>query len=172
MGRLTRWIAAQFDGGLTVPGAAIAVLLTVTAIGALLALAGDMLILAACLGATFLVMLAFMFVSTRFTSQPIAVVDTRLEKLTVREQLLTNALCLAWAGAGFLVGAGLVHIWPWPIYGNVLTALVIGVALGVPEILVIRRYFQPAARLLCLNNEPFPFAALGVAGAVIVFGLH
>ena len=89
-----------------------------------------------------------------------------------REALVITGLSLAWASVGFLLGASLVNVWPWPLYGNVLTALIIGTVIGVPELMVIRRYFPRAAYLLRLNEEPFPFGALGIAGAVIVFGVH
>ena len=75
--------------------------------------------------------------------------------------------------AGFAIGTVGMRVLPWPVPGNVLVAVIVGLALGVVEILAIRRFSSGRAKqLLLLDGAPFPFASVGVAAAVIVFGAH
>lgn len=167
MFQLARWMAAQFDGGITRSGVAIALLMLASSVGALLALASDALVLASSLAVLFLAILVLLAVSTRLTPQP----QPKLQA-SAAWQPTTMALCLAWAGLGFAAAAGLLRLSPWPVYGNVLTALATGLVLGVPELFLLRRFFPRLAARLRLNEDPFPYAALGAAGAVIVLGLR
>lgn len=73
---------------------------------------------------------------------------------------------------GFTVGAAGVAFSPWPVRGDLMVAVSVGVALGLVEILAVRRFGRARLKqLLLLDGAPFPFASVGLAAAIIVFGL-
>lgn len=84
----------------------------------------------------------------------------------------TISICLFVAALGVAASAAFVRWSPWPIYGNTLTALVVIVALAIPELFVLRHYFPKAASVLRLDAVLFPYAALGFGAGVLVFGLR
>ena len=88
------------------------------------------------------------------------------------ERALTIASCIALAAVGLIAGAILVRHSPWPIYGNSRSALVLCMAFGIPEMLLVRRYASRAASFFRLDGAPFPFASLGLAAGVLIFGIR
>lgn len=86
------------------------------------------------------------------------------------ERALTLASCIALAAVGLVVGAILARYSPWPVYGNTLSALVACVAFGIPEMFLTRRCVPRAAKFFQLDGAPFPFASLGLAAGVLIFG--
>ena len=88
------------------------------------------------------------------------------------ERALTIGSCIALTAVGLVVGAIFVNYSPWPIYGNSLSALVSGMAFGIPEVFLVRRYAPRAASFSRLDGAPFPFASLGLAAGVLIFGIR
>lgn len=88
------------------------------------------------------------------------------------QRVLTIASCIALAAVGLIAGALLVRYSPWPIYGNSFFALVFCVVIGIPEMFLVQRYAPRAARFFQLDGAPFPFASLGLAAGVLMFGIR
>jgi hypothetical protein len=83
------------------------------------------------------------------------------------------AASLGVLATGFVVGSAAIAGSPWPIPGNLLGAILVGGTLGLLETLAIRRFAGSRFRqLYLLDGAPFPFTSVGVAAAIIVFGVR
>lgn len=110
------WMARQFDGGLTLAGALIALLLMGTGIGALIGLASGSTVALALFGVPFLLLLCLAFLAAHHTDPTVRLSEhERRERWEKLPKFVRRSLYIFGAGAlaGALLEGRLGHLASW-----------------------------------------------------------
>ena len=85
------------------------------------------------------------------------------------QRLLTIGANLGLMLLGCVVAGTVLHLWR-PNYAGALTwAVGAGLLIGVVEVQIIRKYSKDDSEFFRLDGMIFPFFAVGVSAAVILF---
>lgn len=153
MDGFTSWIAKQFDAGVTLIGAVIALAMVACGIGALLALGSDQIVLAAVLGSAFFGFLVILFLVARATDAAGRLLPAERKSRWNRIPSFAKRSIAAF-GIGEIIGmfADLANA---PRYGAACSWLGVGIAM----LMLARGFSREKPPLPQFNQEPLQFSA-------------